>query len=88
MTPTTTHTQPTTSTERPKPVVPAFPVTYEHEDATAEFHGMDLRDYFAAKALPTCLAEAWGEEDGTMQAAIGAYQVADAMIAARNGGAA
>ncbi len=45
--------------------------------------GLTIRDYFAAKALPKYLEEAWGEEGGTESAAIGAYQMADAMLLER-----
>ena len=45
--------------------------------------GMSLRDWFASQALITCTAHAQTIED----AAIGAYRFADAMIAARKGGA-
>lgn len=46
-------------------------------------HENGLRDYFAAQALPKCLQESWGEEGGAESAAIGAYQVADAMLKER-----
>lgn len=47
-----------------------------------------LRDQFAMAALPRYLDEFWGGgpngvENGTMEAAIGAYQAADAMMEAR-----
>lgn len=45
--------------------------------------GMTLRDYFAARVLPKCIAEGWGEPDGLETATKGAYQIADAMLAAR-----
>lgn len=63
----------------PKDGGPAFPA----EDDENWFHGMSLRDYFAAKALPKCLEHAWGEEDCEVSAAIGAYAIADAMLAER-----
>ena len=49
------------------------------------FDGMTLRDCFAAQALPSCLSASAGQ-DGCydyVAAAIGAYMVADAMLAAR-----
>lgn len=46
-------------------------------------HARGLRDYFAAQALPKCLQESWGEEGGAESAAIGAYQIADAMLKER-----
>lgn len=48
--------------------------------------GMSLRDYFAAKALPECLAY-WRTLDDTTAAAVSyaqlAYDAADAMLKAR-----
>lgn len=46
--------------------------------------GMTLRDYFAASALPKCLEEGWGQAGGAAEIARGAYQIADAMLAARS----
>ena len=55
-------------------------------------HGMSLRDYFAAKALPTVYSNTeeftyWCEEYSVLEAcdfvAQRAYQLADAMLAAR-----
>lgn len=51
--------------------------------------GMDLRDYFAAKAmqaiLPTCDGHSFGPEPGNSNDRLAkcAYAVADAMLAAR-----
>jgi hypothetical protein len=61
---------------------PAFPYVYEMEGPpTAIWHGMTLRDWFAAQAIRA----RWG--DGTAmtpeQAAEMAYQLADAMLTAR-----
>lgn len=67
----------------------AFPVTNkEHHDV-----GMELRDYFAAKALPHALArERWAidryygdksAQDHVPSAAREAYRIADAMMEAR-----
>lgn len=69
---------------------PAFPVPGLHHDES--FNGMTLRDYFAAKALQARLAGvisaqqayAWGADE----AARDAYDIADAMLRARKGGAA
>lgn len=60
---------------------PAFPSTYTHTDGRT-FHedGMDLRDYFAAKAmsaLVTCGV------DVAYDIAKTAYIIADAMLATR-----
>ena len=46
-------------------------------------NGMDLRDYFAAKAMQTLLAEL-KEEYVISDVACDAYYVADAMMKARN----
>ena len=49
-------------------------------------YGMTLRDYFAAKALPSVLS-ASAHSDGSydyVAAAIGAYMVADAMLKERD----
>ena len=65
---------------------PAFPlVTLGHTE-----HGMTLRDWFAGQAL----SAAWDAcdkgyfEGGNAEIARCAYQLADAMLAAREGGAA
>lgn len=67
---------------------PAFPVS---SVADHEFTGATLRDYFAAKALPTAwtaFADGYFEEDGwdsiNEAVAVCAYQMADAMLAARS----
>ena len=68
---------------------PAYPVAYEHSDATCEQHGMSLRDYFAAKAMQGMWAsdqpgyECSGKPDALMDRAITAYAQADAMLKAR-----
>lgn len=64
---------------------PAFPRSMYstngpfQSSAYSEGYGMNLRDYFAAKALPECIG--WGEPD---EVCARAYQYADAMLAARN----
>jgi hypothetical protein len=55
---------------------PAFPPM--HDPNTHEF-GMTLRDYFAAKSLPT-LMSFYEDMDGIAGAA---YKMADAMLKAR-----
>jgi hypothetical protein len=63
---------------------PAFPVpNYIKSLGT----GMTLRDYFAAKALPSCLAALppmpdvfYALHDGPTAAATAAYLIADAML--------
>ncbi|QQX60912.1 hypothetical protein [Pseudomonas chlororaphis] len=79
---------------------PAFPVSnFDHqtfepetvEDTKRLLSGMSLRDYFAAKAIPA----AWAAFDGgyfdagewesiNQGVAVCAYQMADAMLAARS----
>ncbi len=63
---------------------PAFPVVFEHEEATAECHGMTLRDYFAAAALQGFMAAhtSGGCLVDDLYAKY-AYDLADAMIKAR-----
>ena len=58
---------------------PAFPVT----DDAARFPGMNLRDYFAAKAMQGVLAQSIGLAMGQdpIHIANYAYAMADAMIA-------
>ena len=60
---------------------PAFPIP-----GSGMFSGMDLRDYFAAKAMQTFLANKKPHEtDQTFSAwASDAYEMADAMLKARH----
>lgn len=60
---------------------PAFLV---NDNWTHGRHGMTLRDYFAAKALPECIRELWGQGDDVPDMAQAAYQIADAMLAERS----
>ena len=74
---------------------PAFPgkqkallIKSEHSDIAKQYeidqNGMTLRDYFAAKALPIAIQEMNDAESyNTNDAAIVAYQYADAMMKAR-----
>ena len=57
----------------------AFPIANMEGDE--EFLGMDLRDYFAAKAMQAMLS--W-EDCGNFNVSKEAYQMADAMMKARN----
>lgn len=61
---------------------PAFPV----QDASAwQAHGMTLRDYFAAKAMQSFILDPSSLNGfGWDHISAGAYQLADAMLAARN----
>lgn len=63
---------------------PAFPragtgTTYSQE-------GMSLRDWFAGQALAWCLSEFAGNAEDMKQPAEAAYQIADAMLRARERG--
>ena len=62
---------------------PAFPLHPESYDE--ECFGMTLRDYFAAQAMQSFLDEVGSGSDQRFykDIAIGAYQVADAMLKAR-----
>ena len=59
----------------------AFPVTSKYD----ENNGMDLRDYFAAKAIDYFVRDVWLEKetDDFDDAAKKCYQLADAMMKAR-----
>lgn len=59
----------------------AFPITSKYD----ENNGMELRDYFAAKALSGLVAKAVSENQSAEIAAEAAYMFADAMMEARNG---
>lgn len=58
----------------------AFPTTIDNEGYQIDRQGMDLRDYFAAKALQGILACNYTVEEDP---AILAYQYADEMMKAR-----
>jgi hypothetical protein len=60
---------------------PAFPHQWDHGSAGIQtFSGMTLRDYFAAKAMQVFLQN---ERSTQQQDAEAAYQMADAMLKAR-----
>jgi len=82
---------------------PAFPVGHPEMamqgQSVKETQGMNLRDYFAAKALPAIYRDMWedwrasarGEaptmcvpEDWMVGVALDAYKMADAMLIARD----
>jgi len=70
----------------------AYPTTYNNydESISTDCSGMDLRDYFAAKAMPAIIQDWYkdglpcGDDDNAYGIAIVAYLVADAMMKARN----
>lgn len=68
----------------------AFPITFEANNSLGEKKeyfqfGMDLRDYFAAKALPEIMANSGGywSDDQLRRYALLSYKQADAMMKAR-----
>lgn len=73
--------------------IPAFPAM--HFDLAENEHGMTLRDYFAAKAMPVALKTLmhdytrddddwfWEHEIDNMMLAELSYEMADAMLKAR-----
>lgn len=65
---------------------PAFAAgAYEHNSGgyLAWQDGMSLRDYFAAKALPACIAAALNTSLSELRISELAYNFADAMLKAR-----
>ena len=65
---------------------PAFPQADRVGDIATQHGGMTLRDYFAANAMQGAIASSSAKLDFDFGPDIGAawaYQVADAMIAAR-----
>ena len=63
---------------------PAFPVEVIYTQENEMFNGMTLRDYFAARVLPTAIKEANEAESFQIDdAAIVAYQYADSMMRVR-----
>jgi hypothetical protein len=61
----------------------AFPMAHPSVDCKFIDAGMDLRDYFAAKALQGLVAKAVSENQSAEIAAEAAYMFADAMMEAR-----
>jgi len=70
----------------------AFPSTFNSLDGKEQIHawGMELRDYFAAKSMQAYLADkelidlfVYMNADVKEQVALAAYQMADAMLKAR-----
>ena len=62
---------------------PAFPFINDHTHPTTINHGMTLRDYFAGQALAGFIAASTGRDVHSQPAARMCYQMADAMLAAR-----
>jgi len=59
---------------------PAFPVVFQHDEATSECHGISIRDYFAAAIMQGLMSSQCQVDDPYP---IYAYRIADAMIKAR-----
>lgn len=62
---------------------PAFPLDLTVGGDHRWGYGMMLRDYFAAKALPSLITRFAPDDSGIERAAMLAYVYADAMIEAR-----
>lgn len=61
-------------------LVRAFPQSIPNDDGTAIFyHGLYMRDYFAAKAMQSLPKDIWTHADLAGEA----YRIADAMMEAR-----
>ena len=68
-----------------KVIEPAFPAM--HFDLADNEHGLTMRDYFAAKAMQAIMAGQYPitkQHDAASRIALAAYQMADAMMEARN----
>ena len=66
-------------------IEPAFPAM--HFDLADNEHGLTMRDYFAAKAMQAIMAGQYPitkQHDAASRIALAAYQMADAMMEARN----
>jgi hypothetical protein len=63
----------------------AFPTTYRNYDESISHDctGMNLRDYFAAKAMQALVAKTVNDNENVEVAAEAAYMFADAMMEAR-----
>lgn len=63
---------------------PAFPVSQEILAMHYDWHGMTLRDYFAAKAMQAyCSSDKWREDMDHVRTANMAYMLADKMLERR-----
>ena len=63
--------------------IPAFPLDIIYTQENERFNGMTLRDYFAAKAMQALLTRETRISEDAMLYAGAAYDVADAMMKAR-----
>lgn len=66
----------------------AFPTTIDNEGYQIDHQGMDLRDYFAAKAMQAIITRADDKsseiDEAVMWVGYYSYQIADAMMKARD----
>lgn len=62
---------------------PAFPLTIAEDSETFIYHGVTVRDYFAAAALTGLLNRSMTKEEWPRNFARWAYEAADAMLEAR-----
>jgi hypothetical protein len=62
---------------------PAFPVVFQHDEATSECHGISIRDYFAAAALQGQAHRFAHPHEYRELLAQDCYDIADAMLKAR-----
>ena len=70
-------------------MIPAFPRPFSADDIDPDISypahvGMDLRDYFAAKVMQGICASGPSREWTNRRLAVEAYELADAMMEARN----
>lgn len=65
----------------------AFPCGPDDKAGWSAEYGMSMRDWFAGQALVGIISAEGGERTGSPIAAYRAFELADAMIAARKGGA-
>ena len=63
---------------------PAFPCDFNMSTFEHEVKGMTLRDWFAGQALAGLLTQLAEDEFGPGHFAKASYEMADAMLAARN----
>jgi hypothetical protein len=61
----------------------AFPRNIDNYGYQDDYSGMNLRDYFAAKAMQALVAKTVDEDEPAEIAAEAAYMFADAMMEAR-----
>jgi hypothetical protein len=62
---------------------PAFPVVFQHDEATSECYGISIRDYFAAAALKGQAHRFAHPHEHRELLAQDCYDIADAMLKAR-----